>query len=402
MKSGNLRSYIKKTEINETMCTLRYLLPSILRQHSIKAKGNGIKKTRLAKIGGYVIEIFGAKEQKDSVIWYSYGPYPLNLEQEIEYLKQNNIINVENDKLILTEQGLRWISNKLADITSEPQYLSIIKEIDNSLFIPTDQLIYEIVRRSPHLKPKLQSIGSMRYIRLFDWENYGSGIIQGYHYTLLKSFAIFEKYLEKIDIPLSNEEAYGVRIIDYDEIPYCLKSNQLEKKYAKMGQYPLPLTKIFEKEPPPYIKETKIEGKNYIYNLWYIVDAVNIIHVLSNLAPSIDEIARLCLTNYLLAAEKKDLDRKQLRIMREQLIRNDINRLWEGGILIPRKYKRKYFYSLSARCFHDVVLDRDFKVLDPEIVNDLYNLRIKPQMKLDFEKETKLDLKEQKKQNRTL
>ena len=138
------------------------------------------------------------------------------------------------------------------------------------------------------------------------------------------------------------------------------------------------IIQIFQKEFPKYLNNNKFESKNYIHNLWYIVEGVNIIHIFENICPSLDELAMLCLLNYKYAWEEKRDKRKELKKMRDRMIKNDVYKLCNWHILKKVKWKNHVGFQLSAKTFRDEKYKRTFSVLSPDIVRKLYSMRIKP------------------------
>lgn len=346
------------------------------------------KRFRIAKVAGYFILKYGSEKNKKRLIWYRHGVYPVHLERTLKILLEKGIVGETENRFFLTTEGLSWISNRIEHVKDSPQYIEILDEIDQCLFTPMPELITRIAKLSPHLNYKEHYIGSKKICKVFDWKNFGSGIIEPYHYTLLLSYSYSEKYFEEqyfleAEKVSKKNEFSSPRFINYDNIPNVISSDNLKKRRRKYMKELVPLVHIFDKKDPSYLTQIKIEGKNYIANLWYVIESINIIHVLSGLRPSCDEIARTCLTNYLVNLQGYNSKTKEIRRMRERMIKNDITKLFEHGILSRKKWERTYIYQLSAKSYYDVILEKEYEVLDEELMKELYNKKIRP-YRLDF------------------
>lgn len=342
----------------------------------------GIGKTRLNKIACSTIIRFGTKGQKMNVILYKYGPHLMNFDSAIHYLQDNNIVKVDEGKHILTEFGISWITEKLSQFEdngalNKSILEKVISEIDLCLFTDINTLIERTLSSNTSLAFKKSEISGKRIFLIFDWSKYGTGMVNPYIYTLLYSYSKVEKYLKD----KWKKKELDIYPVDYSKIPNYLPSTSLSKARKHEN---VPLTSIFEKNPPPYLTEEKVEGKNYVSNLWYIIEGVNILHALSGIVPTISDISILCLTNYQYAVLNGD-DNDILKRMRESLIRNDINKLTDFGILLRDKHNGNYRYRLSTICFHDTILDRKFHVVDKEILKSLYESKIKVFNSIRFE-----------------
>ena len=404
LKLSDLMKYLEPIKIRKRLCDFIFLIPLIL---SIKDR---IGKTRLLKISIATILKFGIEEQinEENIIWYRYGPYLPIGEKVIKYLLDNKIIEEivepstvleesrkprgnQKVKYILTENGIQWISRRIEGIDREPTYLEIVEYIEKCIFSPLPQLIKHILdeaRAKRLFDYENKSFSGKIHIKIFDWNDYGSGVIKPYHYTLLYSYARTKHYLERFRKKNERNWPDISRTVDYEQIPEVVKSDTLFRDVSVRRLDSLvPLSSIFEKQDPPYLTHDKIEAKNYIHNLWYIVEAVNVYHVLSRSSPTLNEIATLCLSNYLVNQEnlekkknkwkERDNIRSKMKQMRERLIRNEINKLCDYRILKKKKYGRKYVYTITAKCFYDVLLNKEYKVLDPITLRKLYQKRVK-------------------------
>ncbi len=367
-RNKNILEYTSAVETSYYLCEITTLLPLILTRTK-----KGILKTHLNKIAGFITINYGNERQKENIILYSYGSHLMNLQSALNYLQHNNIIAKDNDNYVLTQTGLNWISEKIVHMEcniegSESTYSKIIEQIDSSLFTDIPTLIQKTLSSDSRWGYELREVNGKDLHLIFDWSKYGTGVICPYIYTLLYSYSKVENYFNL------REDNNDISFIDYSTIPDCVQSVFLPRKKTLKN---IPLTNVFEKSSPPYLTEDKIEGKNYIANLWYIIEGVNILHVLAGVEPTISDIAMICLTNYQLSATKDDAVQDELKKIREGLIRNDINKLCDYGFLLKDKYNRKYRYRLSAKCYYDTILDRKFSIVDDKIIKHIYESKIK-------------------------
>lgn len=344
---------------------------------------SGIYKIQLNKIAGYVTTLFGTKEQKEKVILYSYGTHLMNFEATMQYLEAHNLIKIENDKHIITDEGLSWINKRLLQIEENSNYNlavvdKVIAQIDTCLFTDIPTLIEKTLSADKKWDFKKSVVTGKNVILMFDWSRYGTGMLHPYIYTLLYSYSKLENHF-KIKW---KENKFDIYLLDYSKIPTNISSIELQrgKKFRNV-----PLTSIFEKSLPSNLNEEKVEGKNYISNMWYIIEGVNIIHALAGIVPTIEDIAMLCLTNYQHAVIDEKIDPTKQKKMHESLIRYDINKLSDYGILIKEKYDNKYRYKLASTCFYDTILDRKFRVVDKQILRNIFDSKIKIYDEVRFE-----------------
>lgn len=346
------------------------------------------KKFRIAKVAGYIILLYGSKKQKKQLIWYRYGVYPLHLERTLKLLLEKGIIREDSNRFFLTTEGLSWLSKRTEFVRDTPRYGSILDEIDRCLFTPMPDLIARMAKLSPYLNYSEQPIGGKRICKVFDWENLGKGVIEPYHYTLLLSYSYSEKYFEEeyySETEKLSKKGMGIspRFVKYDRILDTIQSDRLRKRRKRFSEKPVPLLNILDKKSPSYLTQIKIEAKNYVANLWYVVESINIIHILSGLCPTCEEIARICLTNYLVDVQGYGSKTMDIHRMRERMIKNDITKLFEHGILARERWEKAYAYRISAKSFYDIILEKKYIVLDEELVKELYERRIRP-YRLDF------------------
>jgi len=336
---------------------------------------SGRYKTQLNKTAGYVTTLFGTKEQSEKVILYSFGTYLMNFETTIRHLEANNLIKIEDDKPVITEEGLSWIAKRLLQVEengiySRPILDKIISQIDTCLFTDISTLIEKTLSSDKKWDFKKSVVAGKNIFLLFDWSRYGTGMLHPYIYTLLYSYSKLENHFKTI----WKENELDVYPIDYLKIPNNVSSNELQREKNLRN---VPLTTVFEKSLPSTVNEEKFEGKNYISNMWYIVEGVNIIHALSGIAPKIEDIAILCLANYQHAVIDDKMGKVGQKRMHESLIRYDINKLSDYGILLKDKYNKKYRYKLASTCFNDTILDRKFQVVDKFMLQETYKNKIK-------------------------
>lgn len=369
-KNLSLTHFFQEIETAKNLCETTTLCLLILRNGE-----SGLIKTKLNKISAFITTLFGTDEQKEKVILYSYGTHLMNFDPTVQYLENNNLIKKDNDKYVITESGISWISKKLSKLEEDntinnSMFDKIIEQIDTCLFTDISSLIKKTLSSDLKWNYKQGEVTGNNLILMFDWSIYGHGMINPYIYTLLYSFSKVENFFKNV-WKENNEYTYP---IDYSKIPNYLPSTSLSRKRKIKN---VPLTNVFEKSLPPYLTVEKVEGKNYVSNLWYIVEGVNILNALTGIAPTINDISMICLTNYQHAILNNELDSDNLKKMRESLIRNDINKLTDYGILLRDKFNRKYRYRLSSTCFYDTILDRNFEVVDKHILEKIYETKIK-------------------------
>ena len=369
-KNLSLTYFFQEIETAKKLCETTTLCLLILRNGK-----SGLVKTKLNKISAFITTLFGTNEQKEKVILYSYGTHLMNFNLTVQYLENNNLIKKDHDKYVITESGISWIGNKLSkleedDAINNSMFDKIIEQIDTCLFTDISSLIKKTLSSDQKWNYKKGEVTGNNLILMFDWSKYGHGMVYPYIYTLLYSFSKVENFLKNV---WKENDEYTCPI-DYSKIPNYLPSTSLSRKRKLKN---VPLTNIFEKSLPPYLTVEKVEGKNYVSNLWYIVEGVNILNALTGIAPTINEISMICLTNYQYAILDNKVDSDSLKKMRESLIRNDINKLTDYGILLRDKFNRKYRYRISSTCFYDAILDRNFEVVDEHILEKIYENKIK-------------------------
>jgi hypothetical protein len=366
----------------KSLYDLEFLIPLILLRGELKEIREGISRFQIAKMLAWLFVNSGIFSIEERVFVYRYGPYVLKFEDALADLLRRNILDAVKDskgqiRFCVTDEGQRWVMSRLTE-QNYRKSKSVIREIDRCLFIPISDLIIEIAEKSSLLKPIKYTIGHNELIRIFDWRNFGDGKIHGYHYTLLRSFYRLEEYFdskrneaqEKIE---EGDGKYQVRIVDHSTILEVIRSEDLLKNTGDKHS----IRYVFNKQNPRSISGNKFEGKNYIGHLWYIYSAINIIHVLAGLAPTIDEIARMCLTQYEYAI-KKDISYSQIRKMREGTIRSDMQKLVSHGILNKRKIDSVHVYSIRARKITDSFASNTYSLLDASKMATLYGKEIKP------------------------
>lgn len=359
--------FVEEDKKREKLCNLPTLVALIL-----KNAGKELGKTRLVKVASASIINHGTVHQKDEIILYSFGPYHMNFQSTIKYLIGKGLIKENDNNLILTESGIKWFDIQVQEFKDDSILDGIIRDIDRFLRMDINDLIKEVLSKSKYFRAgKIRTISGKNYITVFDWSEYGKGTIEPLHYTLLYSYSRVENYFKNMKID------HELMLADYDKIKNDIRSDQLIKQRKRVHALK-PLSKIFEKEHPPYLTKDKFEGKNYIYNLWYLVEGVNIIHALAGINPSIEEIAMVCLTDYQYILEDKTKTKEDRKKSRESMVRNEVNKLWKEGILKRLSYKKKHRYMLVTLNFYDTLLDKEYSILDPKIVRMFYKKRIKP------------------------
>ena len=379
MKMGTTE---QNKDLMKDLYDLDFLIPLVLLRGKLSGMKEGLVRFKIAKIAAWLLVSSEISSVQEGVFLYRFGPYLLGFEDALADLVRKNILEVIIDaggqtRFCLTDEGQRWILSRLRD-GNYKRTSALEREIDRCIFTPIPDLIMEIAEKSPFFNPTKRSIGDKELIRFFDWRNVGDGKVHGYHYTLLRSFyrledhfhEEFRKACAKIE---AGESDYRYRSVDYSVIPDVIASDCFFKDKGKEHT----MRYIFNKGNPRSIREDKFEGKNYIGNLWYIYSAINIIHVLTNLAPTIDEIARVCLALYEYAVER-EVSFSDIRKMRESAIRPDMHRLVKYGILTRKKIKRHHIYTIRAKKIIDSFTSNTYSVLDENKIIYLYNEKIRP------------------------
>lgn len=377
-RNTSLTDFMAELETVQSICDPVTLALLILTRDT-----SGLYKTQWNKIAGYITTLFGTKEQSEKVILYSYGTHLMNFEATVQYLEAHNLIKIEDNKPIITEEGLSWIAKKLMQIEdsgiySRPVLDKIITQIDSCLFTDIPTLIEKTLSSDKKWDFQKRVVNGKNIILMFDWSRYGTGMIHPYIYTLLYSYSKLDNYFKT----KWKENQLDICPVDYSKIPSNVSSIELQREKNFKN---IPLTTIFEKSQPSNLNEEKVEGKNFISNLWYIIEGVNIIHALVGIAPSIEDIAILCLTNYQHAVIVENVDPNGRKKMHESLIRYDINKLSDYGILLKDKYSNKYRYKLASTCFYDTILDKKFQVVDKQMLQDLFKTKIQIYNDVRFE-----------------
>lgn len=361
---------------------LDFLISLVIWRGLLKGIKEGLVRFQIAKIVAWLFVNSEISSVQESVFLYRYGPYVLKFEDALADLVRRNVLEVVTEnkgqtRFALTDEGQRWIMSRLRD-QEYKNIDSLIREIDMVLFTPISDLMIGIAEKSPLLKPTRRFIGGKELIRIFDWRNFGDGKVHGYHYTLLRSFYGLEDYFdsERIEAEKKIEEGdieYQVRIVDYSAIPEVMYSEDLLKNVKERHT----VRYIFKKQDPRSVNVDKFEGKNYVGHLWYIYSAIGIIHVLAGLAPTADEVARMCLTDYE-HAMKREISYSEKRKMREGAIRSDLQKLTKYDILNKTELNRTYFYSIRAKAIIDSFAPHTYSLLSAEEIKSLYEREIRP------------------------
>ncbi len=321
-----------------------------------------------------------------NIYQHMYGPFSIEIHRTIHKLINEGLIEVMeiNNKTlyVLTEKGLKYLEEKLPILKNHPLYDDIIKEIENLHNKTTAELVEMAYEKAMKLKPIVRYIGSHKITYVFDWSDYGDGLIKPYHISMLFAFAYFEEYFMKLRIRLPE-----TAIVSIDDIKDTIHTHELLNKIGKGDKFIL-LPEILQKREPAILKEDKEEGKNYIANLWMIIEAINIFHTIPKIAPNIDEIGTLCLKNVFFGkyANFKNVSKRELRALKEKTLRNDLRKLVKWGLVEPieceRSGKKEVRFKLVARRYIDDYLGKEFKVADKKLLLDFYQNKIKPILKL--------------------
>lgn len=364
--------------IMKRLYDLDFLIPFLLLRAKLQGERNGLVRFQIAKILAILLVNSYERALQEQVYIYQFGPYIMRFEDALADLMKRDIIEKRTDSegrtcLCLTNNGEKWIMSRLRDEEFE-RTSGLGKEIETYLFTPISDIITEIAEKSPLLVPRRRNIGGKVLLRIFDWRKACDGKIRSYHYTLLRSYYRLEEHFRReFEEACSRPEQDEGRIIDYTAIPELIASRDLFRN--KKEKYTIRY--LLNKNDPRSIGEDKFEGKNYIGNLWYIYSAVNIIHVLAGLAPTINEIAQICLTFYEYEMQR-NLPSDELRKMREGSIRPDLTGLARFGLLNKKKIGKHYVYSIRAKKIIDSYTSDSYSVLSEEKIIQLYRESVRP------------------------
>ncbi len=214
-RNASLTDFMVEIETAESICDPITLALLILTRNK-----SGLYKTQLNKIAGCITTLFGTKEQSEKVILYSYGTHLMNFEHTVQYLEGHNLIKIEDNKPIITEEGLSWITKKLLQIEesrvySRPIVEKIMAQIDACLFTDIPTLIEKTLSTDKKWDFQKCVVNGKNIILMFDWSRYGTGMIHPYIYTLLYSYSKLDNFF-KIKW---KENELDIFPIDYTKIP---------------------------------------------------------------------------------------------------------------------------------------------------------------------------------------
>ncbi len=306
-----------------------------------------------------------------NVEWVQHGPILVEQYRALNMLQTQGFIKIEkipaddifSYRFKITEEGVKLIEENLRRINIDTNFsvkIPFEDEIINLLKLENDELVNiatEYYGRTNAFSVK--NIGEFKIIQIFDWKEFGDGTWKKCYDTLLWSLQSLDEsgFFRTRDVNL-----YGFSYKDVDETYYFIPKNNET------------LRSVFQKSLPPTLHENKIEAKNYIINLWYILEAINIFHAVTGLYPNSDDIARMCLLTYKAAKSNRTKDFEKLRRLRESTLRRDIDKLVEAGLLkIAVKDEKKYLYRISALTF--INNDEKFKLCDPDLIRKNYMQR---------------------------
>lgn len=323
---------------------------------------------RLAKIN-VILKYEKGWLKENQVILASLGPICLHQNRAIGVLNDMGLIKVRKLKtnerfkyeFLLTDEGIQYIEEKLnnlinineinAKIPYEDKIINLLKLENNDLVDRATHLFaiknnYRIIR-----------VGEFKIIQLFDWSVFGDGKWRDYHDSLMWALFSMEKH--------GLFRTMGSKRIEFDD------QKQPDTYYPQL-KTSLSLQRTLHKELPPYIGENKIEAKNYIVNLWYILEGINMFHALFKMCPNIDDIARICLLTYKLEVEERGYqENTTLRKLRESILRKDLDRLVELNLLKnPGKQGKMFSYQIPATKF--VYQNDELNLLNPELIRSKY------------------------------
>lgn len=327
---------------------------------------------RIAKVNVISKYVYGWLKDRN-VDWVQHGPIVEEQYPALNTLHKQGLIQIEevisDDKFSylfkITDDGIKLIEENLRKIDIDTNFsikVPFEDEIINLLKLENDELVNiatENFGRANALDVK--NIGEFKIIQIFDWTRFGDGNWKKCYDSLLWS-------LQSL-----NESG---RFRNRDAKLFGFSYESLDEAYYFKPKREETLKSIFQKSLPPVLGENKIEGKNCIINLWYILEAVNIFHAIIGLCPNVDDIARMCLLTYKHEAaksnRKKDTDK--LRHLRESTLRKDIDKLVGAGLLkIGAKDGKKYLYRINSLKY--IYCNEEYNLCDPVLIRNKYMQR---------------------------
>jgi len=292
---------------------------------------NGAKITKIEKLVSNILLDFKKEKVDEYVIQYRFGFVTLKVGKTVNKLIKEGLIRInEKGEFVLTDRGLDILKTILPELEKNELYDSVVNKISELYLLPTEELARRAYLKAGFLTVVTQNIRGHKITKLFDWSEFGDGLtIKPYHISMLLAYAYVEEDFKEIKSKLP--EHYHIMIDNVEDVIYFSETiKNIERKRPILAA--MTLSEVFTKKEPPHLSEDKEEGKNYIANLWMIVEAINIFHVLLGVAPSAAEIGTLCLKDVLFSNRYRNLHGQDLKRMRERMIRNDIRKLLDYGV----------------------------------------------------------------------
>ncbi len=268
---------VKNKEVNSIQDNLKFYLHHLI---------------RIAKINVILKYTTNCWLLDSNVEWVQHGPIVEEQYPALNILQNRGLIKIEkvstddmfSYRIRITEEGVRLIEENLRRINIDTN-LSVKVPFEDEIINLFKFENYELVNIATEYFGKanalsVKNIGEFKIIQIFDWTEFGDGTWKKCYDTLLWSLQSLDEsgLFRERDISI-----FGFSYKDVDET-YHFKPKNNET-----------LRRIFQKSLPPSLFENKIEAKNYIINLWYILEAINIFHTIVGLCPNSDDIAGMCL-----------------------------------------------------------------------------------------------------------
>lgn len=298
------------------------------------------------------------------IIWASLGPYPYNQNKTLKFMQQRNLINISKpDKEVnyytfqLTDKGRKFIRGKLkTPVEGLPTTAEIGELIKKDLY----SLIEEATELFASNVGSKDSIGEYSVTHIFDWNNLGRGIWQPYHDTLMWC------YLDLRKKNFSFVKAMSKHFPKYENIHEQINTKELNLNGRTFRE-------VLSKLEPKTLNENKIEGKNYIDNKWVILEAINMIHALSGVMPSIKDLAWMCFSTFKLEIEKDPENNEFIKkFINKSHLRYAIYELQKAKIIKSFKDGKEYRYKVAAKQFVDDFEEKTFKLIDKKTIDRMF------------------------------
>lgn len=293
------------------------------------------------------------------IIWASLGPYPYRQNATLRVLEKSNLIEISKPakdvpfyRFQLTEKGKMIIEGKLKEHSIEA--LPYIKEIRSLIKKDLQSLIEDATELFASNVGSKTIIGEHSIKKIFDWNKLGTGIWQPYNDSLLWC------YMDLWKKNFSFKKAMSEEFPEYQKIPKTMNTKELNLEDRNFRAF-------LSKATPNSLKEDKIEGKNYIENKWFILEAINMIHALSGVMPSIKDLAWMCFSTFKLEIEKNPENNEFIKnFINKSHLRYAISELENVGVIKSFKYGKEHRYRVSANQFIDDFEGKVFKLMSEE------------------------------------